>query len=1285
MANIPVRSNTTGNIILRDEDKLGEGGEGAVYRLENHPELVAKIYHPSSRTDEVIEKLRVMIAYPPTTEDPQTGHLFVAWPSSLVYDPAGEVIGFLMPKVEKTDSLFEYYTPKLRRLHAPRIHYRNLYSVAKSLAAALDGLHGRGYVAGDINESNAYITENEQVTLIDSDSFQVTDHQTMPPTIYRCLVGKPEYTPPELQGVSFADVDRNVQHDRFALAVVIYQLLMEGAHPFRGRYTGASEPPKVEANILQGNFLYSAARSVPLRPHRAAVPWQSLPERIRELFRRCFEQGHLNPQRRPQPREWVDALDKAIASLKQCPVNQSHWYFDNGTSASININACTWCARHRMFGVDSFPYHAPPAPPTPPPPPQPPRRPPPSSQPPTPPPVPPEPSPRRRRKVVVWSLVVAASALFANFFLLGNPVGALLLPLTVVPPAAAVAPPTPAQPTAQIGRTRLLGIVAYAKVEYVSTVIARGADVNAKDDQGRTPLHMAAREGRGEIVSTLVSAGADVNAKQGNGWTALHIAATEGHSEVAWMLISAGADVNAKTRIGRTALHIAAAKGYGEVAWMLISAGADVNAKNNDGSTPLHIAEANGYTTIASYLISAGAGPPISTPAPRMSAPTAAAVPAPPITPIPAVVVPTTTPVPPTASPAPLQPTVTPTPTLRPTFTPSPTRTPTPRLISTPIAAISTPTLADMVESIKPSMVQIITSDGNNNFASGSGFIISADGLVITNEHVIDGARDIGIVLADGSQYLGDVLESNASVDLALLQIDSSGSFVPISVCAPCAARVGEEVIAIGFPLADQLGSSMTVTRGIISSTHDVRGITLIQTDASINPGNSGGPLINRDGDVIGVNTSKIDEASSGRPVDNIGFAVSSSEIERSLSSLRGFQFAKRSAEQPTPIPAFPTTTPTPVPTHAVTPIPTSTPMPEPTAAPTPPPTSTPLPALRNASTCESLHPGADLSGCSFRIADMKGVNLTGAKLVGAIFDGAILKDAQLDFADLTGASLVGATLEDADLTEAILTGADFTGASVEGATFNKADFSSANISGIKSFKKAKLQRATFSEGAQLVDVNFEGADLSHSTLVKANLAGANFTNASLYRANLTDAILTGAILKRANLEGVRLDGANLQSADLTAANFSEVYFDKPADFRGATLRHINFFKTDLSGFDFSGADLEEAEFERATLEATIFTGADLNEADLEDAAAAGAIFTNADVTDANFIETDLTGANFQGADLEKADFSGADLKMADFTGARNAGEARFRETTCSDGMLSDDCYAEGKLSGLAP
>ena len=129
--------------------------------------------------------------------------------------------------------------------------------------------------------------------------------------------------------------------------------------------------------------------------------------------------------------------------------------------------------------------------------------------------------------------------------------------------------------------------------------------------------------------------------------------------------------------------------------------------------------------------------------------------------------------------------------------------------------------------------------------------------------------------------FSGDVLEQNAGADLALVQLDSKEEIraADIVVGDPDKTRVGDEVLALGFPLADRIGSNLTVTRGIISSTREVAGVDLFQTDAAINPGNSGGPLVNMDGAAIGINTSKIDATTDGRPVDNIGFAVSVIEL----------------------------------------------------------------------------------------------------------------------------------------------------------------------------------------------------------------------------------------------------------------------------------------------------------------------------------------------------------------------------------------------------------------------
>ena len=277
--------------------------------------------------------------------------------------------------------------------------------------------------------------------------------------------------------------------------------------------------------------------------------------------------------------------------------------------------------------------------------------------------------------------------------------------------------------------------------------------------------------------------------------------------------------------------------------------------------------------------------------------------------------------------------------------------------------------LADLIESIQAGVVQITTSSG-----SASGFIITADGLVITNEHVVSGETSVGVWLTNGRRYDADVLELDATSDLALLQIDGGGSFQAFAIGNPDTVRMGHEVLALGFPLADEIGTNLTVTRGIISSTRVEDGVQLLQTDASLNPGNSGGPLVNNEGEVIGVNTSRIEETDSGRPVTNIGFAVSVSELENRLPTLGG-QFASLATPLPaqtpmpasdptwTPAPTFtpeptwtpapiftpePTSTPTLTPTPTITPTPTLTPTPEPTWTPlptwTPTPTFTPLP-----------------------------------------------------------------------------------------------------------------------------------------------------------------------------------------------------------------------------------------------------------------------------------------------------------------------------------------------------
>ena len=204
-----------------------------------------------------------------------------------------------------------------------------------------------------------------------------------------------------------------------------------------------------------------------------------------------------------------------------------------------------------------------------------------------------------------------------------------------------------------------------------------------------------------------------------------------------------------------------------------------------------------------------------------------------------------------------------------------------------------------MISDITPGVVQIITGDG-----TGSGFIINADGLVVTNAHVVQSFATVDVKLAGERTYSGEVLGVDELADIALLDLPGFGKFEHVALGNSDAVAVGDDVIAMGFPLGDILRGSPTITRGIVSARRvSAAGVELLQTDAAINPGNSGGPLFNRDGEVVGVNTSKLFEAEDGRPVEGIGLAVSVNEVRGRLDSLARGQNVVQSTPTATPRP----------------------------------------------------------------------------------------------------------------------------------------------------------------------------------------------------------------------------------------------------------------------------------------------------------------------------------------------------------------------------------------------
>lgn len=225
-----------------------------------------------------------------------------------------------------------------------------------------------------------------------------------------------------------------------------------------------------------------------------------------------------------------------------------------------------------------------------------------------------------------------------------------------------------------------------------------------------------------------------------------------------------------------------------------------------------------------------------------------------------------------------------------------------------PIVIVGPTNIADMVEVVSPAVVNIETSvsssSGNDYFLNdpffrqffgdvftpktnirqgiGTGFIISEEGYVVTNQHVIDKADQIIVNISDDEQYSAKVVGQDYELDLAVLKIDANKKFSTLIMGDSDNLRVGEWVIAIGNPY----GLDHTVTAGLVSAKGRPMNIEdrvykdLIQTDAAINPGNSGGPLLSTNGEVIGINTAVNAQA------QGIGFAIPINTAKQVLNEL---------------------------------------------------------------------------------------------------------------------------------------------------------------------------------------------------------------------------------------------------------------------------------------------------------------------------------------------------------------------------------------------------------------
>lgn len=176
--------------------------------------------------------------------------------------------------------------------------------------------------------------------------------------------------------------------------------------------------------------------------------------------------------------------------------------------------------------------------------------------------------------------------------------------------------------------------------------------------------------------------------------------------------------------------------------------------------------------------------------------------------------------------------------------------------------------------------------------AEGSGIILSGDGYIVTNNHVVDGATTVKVTLNTGTEYDAKLIGKDEQTDLAVIKIEPTEQLTVATMGDSNSLEVGERVVAIGNPMGLEFFGS--VTEGIVSAVNrsidvDNRTMNLIQTDAAINSGNSGGALINTKGEVIGINSVKV--AYSG--VEGMGFAIPSSEAKPIIADLLEHGYVK--------------------------------------------------------------------------------------------------------------------------------------------------------------------------------------------------------------------------------------------------------------------------------------------------------------------------------------------------------------------------------------------------------
>ncbi len=290
----------SGNPVVPGQ-KLGEGGEGVVHLVDGDPGSVVKIWHPGRTPQDAAAKISHLVSNPVEPGLGVTWH--ITWPQHEVRE-SGIIVGYTMPTLNRSESwepIVEYYNRRAAQ-STGTAQYRTIQiddrvRMARNLALGFHAVHDAGYVIGDVNEKNVEVNRQNDIAMVDCDSYGFTDAATG--RTFSNEMGRPEFQAPEAQG-NYANRTQN--HDRFGLAVVIFHLLT-GYHP----YTVTDQPNYPQPGDRISAWLFPAANSSVTAPQPYVDAWDTLTDKQKELFLRCFDRAHKDDPR-PTPEEWVEAL-----------------------------------------------------------------------------------------------------------------------------------------------------------------------------------------------------------------------------------------------------------------------------------------------------------------------------------------------------------------------------------------------------------------------------------------------------------------------------------------------------------------------------------------------------------------------------------------------------------------------------------------------------------------------------------------------------------------------------------------------------------------------------------------------------------------------------------------------------------------------------------------------------------------------------------------------------------------------------------------------------------------